>query len=130
MLFLDRFREMVDRSELRHPVTPQRALETWAEFVEDCGEGYGSTLYEYWDDISIRRFLQAVIADPVIRSTPEAEWFAAEVGRIDDSFREVLEGGFAVSGGWGWWEQRIPAFCGEEMAFNVREHYGFEIEVR
>lgn len=36
-----------------------------AEFVGDCVEGYEGTLFEYWDGLSIRGFLQRVVIDVV-----------------------------------------------------------------
>ncbi|MET9319612.1 hypothetical protein ABZX75_05360 [Streptomyces sp. NPDC003038] len=129
MLFLDRYRAIFERSGRRSPATPHRAIEAWSEFVEDCRDGYEATLFEYWDEISIRGFLQSVIDDPVVRLTPESDWFTAEVHRLDDEFKQILHGGFAVPGGRRWWESMIPRTGGQEMARNVRELYGFEMEV-
>ncbi|MGW0750366.1 hypothetical protein [Streptomyces sp. NPDC002587] len=128
MLFLDRYRAVLERSGRRGPATPFRAIEAWAEFVEDCRDGYEATLFEYWDEISIRRFLQSLLDDPVARETPEIQWFAAEVHRFDDEFRQVILGGFILPGDRKWWESRLPRQAGEEMARNVRDLYGFEME--
>ncbi|MEV6576892.1 hypothetical protein AB0M92_01845 [Streptomyces sp. NPDC051582] len=129
MLFLDRYQAVLERSGRRGPTTPFRAIETWADFVEDCQDGYEATLFEYWDEISIRRFLQSLLDDPVVRETPEIQWFAADVHRIDDEFKQVILGGFAVPGDrkW-WWESTLPREAGEEMARNVKDLYGFEME--
>lgn len=128
MVFLGRYLELLGDAGRRHPATPYRAIECWSEFVSDCRDGYDATLFEYRDDLSIRRFLQAVIDDPVVRCESGAAWFIAEVGRIDREFRDILSDGFPVSGGWGWWEQRIPRVGGEEMVRDVRELYGIDME--
>ncbi|WP_328400300.1 hypothetical protein OHS70_23875 [Streptomyces sp. NBC_00390] len=129
MLFLDRYVEILRSAGRRHPATPHQALEEWSDFVEYCREGYGSTIFEYWDDISIRSFLQSIVDDVVVRETSESVWFLAEVYRIDEQFKTVLADGFNVTGGRGWWERRIPRIGGEELARTVSEQYGFEMEV-
>nr|WSZ98053.1 hypothetical protein OH820_22430 [Streptomyces sp. NBC_00857] len=129
-MFATRFREIAGESGRRLPVTPHRALEVWAEFVDDRRDGYAATLFEYGDDLSVRRFLQAVLDDPVIRRCPEAAWFAAELARTDALFRDLLADGLDVrSGGGAWWERRIPRVGGAEMAANVRELLGLEIDI-
>ncbi|MGW7455162.1 hypothetical protein, partial [Streptomyces sp. NPDC054787] len=127
MLFLDRYRVILERSGRRGPATPFRALEAWQEFVEDCSDGYEATLFEYWDEISIRRFLQSLLDDPVASATSEMQWFSAEVRRIDDDFRQVILGGFTIPGKERWWESTLPRLGGEEIARNVRDVYGFEM---
>jgi hypothetical protein len=127
--FVDRFRYMAVRAGRRQTATPFRVLEVWETFVDDCREGYDGTLYEYRDELSVRRFLQGVLDDPVIRDTSEIEWFAAEVARIDGKFRELLDAGHPVPGGTAWWDRRIPGLAGEEMARNVRENLGIELEI-
>ncbi|MEV8351568.1 hypothetical protein ACFVTT_11415 [Streptomyces niveus] len=129
MLFLDRFRELAVDLGRSPQLTPYRAIEEWSEFVGDCVEGYEGTLFEYWDDISIRGFLQRVIDDPVVREVPELEWFKSEVRKADQEFSDLLDRGFEVRGGRGWWERRIPRVGGREMAENVNEQYGYEIDV-
>jgi hypothetical protein len=97
--------------------------------VDDCQEGYSASLFEYWEDVSVRRFLQAVITSPGVAEMPDARWFLDEVAEIDLRLKSVLEGGFEIHGGWGWWDRSIPRFAGEEMARDVRDQYGFEMEV-
>ncbi|SHI25464.1 hypothetical protein [Streptomyces sp. 3214.6] len=99
-------------------------------YLDDACDGYAGTLFEYWDELSVRRFLQGVLDDPVIRETAEIDWFAAEVARIDGKFRELLNAGFAVPGGGPeWWARRIPRVADEEMAQNVKDHFGIELEI-
>lgn len=97
--------------------------------MEDCREGYSASLFEYWDDLSVRGFLQAVIDAPGIKDSPDTAWFIAEVTKIDLLFKRITEGGFDIPGRWGWWEQTIPNFSGENMASDVRDQYGLEMEV-
>ncbi|NUK06137.1 hypothetical protein [Streptomyces lunaelactis] len=129
MLFLDRFRELAGNLGRSSSLTPHRAIEEWSEFVDDCTEGYEGTLFEYWDDMSIRGFLQRVVDDPEVKEVPELAWFKTEVRRVDEKFAGLLAQGFDVQGGRGWWERKIPHVAGREMAENVKEQYGYEIEV-
>ncbi|RZU25079.1 hypothetical protein [Streptomyces sp. BK239] len=127
--FVDRFRHMAVRAGRRQVSTPFAVLEQWETFVDDCREGYDGTLYEYRDELSVRRFLQGVLDDPVVRDTPEIEWFAAEVARIDAKFRELLGAGHPVPGGTAWWDRAVPGLAGEDMAQNIRSHFGIEVEI-
>lgn len=130
--FVDRFGHLAVRAGRRQASTPFRVLEIWESFVDDARDGYAGTLFEYWDELSARRLLQGALDDSVIRETPEIEWFAAEVARIDGKFRELLDAGYAVPGGGGgpeWWARRIPRVADEEMARNVKDHFGIELEI-
>ncbi|MEU3782497.1 hypothetical protein [Streptomyces sp900129855] len=128
--FVDRFGYLAVRAGRRQASTPFRVLEIWESFVDDACDGYAGTLFEYWDELSVRRFLQGVLDDPVIRETAEIDWFAAEVARIDGKFRELLNAGFAVPGGGPeWWARRIPRVADEEMTQNVKDHFGIELEI-
>jgi hypothetical protein len=129
MLFLDRFRELAENLGRSSSLTPHRAIEKWSEFVDDCAEGYEGTLFEYWDDMSIRGFLQRVIDDPVAKETPELAWFETEVRRVDEKLASLLAQGFDVQGGRGWWERKTPRVAGREMAENIKGQYGYDIEV-
>ncbi|NUK75635.1 hypothetical protein HRW23_28800 [Streptomyces lunaelactis] len=79
--------------------------------------------------MSIRGFLQRVVDDPEVKEVPELAWFKTEVRRVDEKFAGLLAQGFDVQGGRGWWERKIPHVAGREMAENVKEQYGYEIEV-
>ncbi|WP_031104641.1 hypothetical protein [Streptomyces sp. NRRL S-146] len=127
--FVDRFRYMAVRAGRRQVSTPFGMLALWETFVDDCREGYDGTLYEYRDQLSVRRFLQGVLDDPVIRDAPESGWFAAEVTRIDTEFRALLDAGHPVPGGTAWWDRRIPGLAGENMAESVRNHFGIELDI-
>ncbi|MCM1972674.1 hypothetical protein [Streptomyces sp. G1] len=129
MLFLDRFRELAVDLGRSPRLTPHRAIEEWSEFVDDCMEGYEGTLFEYWDDLSIRSFLQRVIDDSMLKEVPELTWFKSEVQRVDEKFASLLAQGFEARGGRGWWERKIPRVAGHAMAENVKEQYGYEVEV-
>ncbi|MFI8104004.1 hypothetical protein [Streptomyces sp. NPDC086023] len=129
MQFLERFRELAGDLRRSPGLTPHRAVEEWSDFVDDCAEGYEGTLFEYWDDLTIRSFLQRVIDDPAIKETPELAWFKSEIHRADEIFARLLAQGFEVTGGRGWWERKLPRIAGHEMAANIKEQYGHEVEV-
>ncbi|MFD7258422.1 hypothetical protein [Streptomyces sp. NPDC059874] len=109
-------------------LTPSRAVGYWRQFVENCEEGYEDSLAEYRNELSIRRFLQAVIDDPQVQQSAEAQWFSAEVAVIDARFSALIAGGFDVTGGWGWWERRIPRIGGGTFLIDVRDAYGVDVE--
>ncbi|MFJ2897477.1 hypothetical protein ACIO87_21635 [Streptomyces sp. NPDC087218] len=126
-MFAERF-NVVARTLGKRTLTPGRAVEAWLQFVESCEEGYEDSLAEYRNELSIRRFLQAVIDDPQVRRAPDAQWFIREVEDIDAKFSALLEGGFRVPGRWGWWERRIPRIGGGVFLIDVRDAYGVEVE--
>ena len=59
----------------------------------------------------------------------DLEWFREEVCRVDERFSDLLAQGFDVPGGRGWWERKVPRVAGREMAENVREQYGYHVDV-
>ncbi|MFE7328145.1 hypothetical protein ACFU8W_24790 [Streptomyces sp. NPDC057565] len=113
----------------KQALTPNRAVEAWLQFVENCEEGYEDSLAEYRNELSIRRFLQAVISDPQVQQASDAQWFITEVAAIDARFSSLLEDGFQVTGSWGWWERRIPRVGGGVFVIDVRDAYGVDIEL-
>ncbi|MER7107847.1 hypothetical protein [Streptomyces sp. NPDC000229] len=96
--------------------------------VENCAQGYEDSIAEYRDELSIRRFLQAVIDDPQIQQAADVQWFIGEVAAIHARFSSLLEGGFQVTGSWGWWERRIPRVGGGIFLLDVRDAYGVDVE--
>ncbi|GGV89742.1 hypothetical protein GCM10015535_44250 [Streptomyces gelaticus] len=110
-MFVERF-NVVARALGRKALTPNRSIESWLQFVESCEEGYEDSLAEYRNELSIRRFLQAVFDDSQVQRTSDAQWFIREVEAIDAKFSSLLEAGFQVAGSWGWWERRIPRVGG------------------
>jgi hypothetical protein len=126
--FVELFNAVLKSLGRRHPRTPGQALEVWSDFVDDCEEGYSASLFEYWNDLWIRRFLQSLLDSPDIRRAPDAAWFIDEVEKTDLRFKSLISDGYPVPGGWGWWERALPRHAGEDMARDVREQYGFEME--
>ncbi|MFD7865553.1 hypothetical protein [Streptomyces sp. NPDC059783] len=112
----------------RPSLTPARAIECWRQFVDNCEEGYEDSLAEYRNELRIRRFLQAVIDDPEVRQSAEAQWFRTEVSITDARFSALISEGFHVAGGWGWWERRIPRVGGGIFLIDVRDAYGVDVE--
>ncbi|MEU9461321.1 hypothetical protein [Streptomyces sp. NPDC048312] len=126
-VFPERF-DVIAQMLGKRDFTPNRAVETWIQFVENCEEGYEDSLAEYRNELSFWRFLQAVIGDPQVQQASDAQWFIAEVAAIDARFSSLLEDGFQVTGSWGWWERRIPRVGSGVFAIDVRDAYGVDME--
>ncbi|MFI5672930.1 hypothetical protein [Streptomyces sp. NPDC051704] len=128
MLEFSEIFSIVARTLNKPSLTPGRAVEYWSQFVENCEEGYEDSLAEYRNELSIRRFLQAVIDHPEVQQSTEAQWFSAEVAVVDARFSALIADGFDVNGGWGWWERRIPRIGGGIFLIDVRDAYGVDVE--
>ncbi|GAA2042295.1 hypothetical protein [Nocardiopsis rhodophaea] len=128
MIFVERFREIIEATGWRDLRTPFRAIEAWKQFVDDCVDGYSYGMADYCNDLSIRGLLQTIIDDSVIRSTPQCEWYEGEVRKVDDVFRSLIDSGVEVRSHGEWWERKIPAFGSREMKLEAEEMYGVVIE--
>lgn len=102
----------------------------WKEFVEECAIGYELDLSEYLNDLSIRDLLQEVMDDAEIRTIDNYGWFAEEVRRIDERFREVVNAGPEIRPDDAhWWKRRVPPVGAEEFVDDVRDRHSVEVRV-
>ncbi|MGW2044703.1 hypothetical protein ACWCPF_05920 [Streptomyces sp. NPDC001858] len=106
-------------------------VESWREFVEECGDGYSDSLAEYEFDLSVRDRLQKALDDETLRTVEEFQRLREAVDSIDQEFsaltsvvRPVAEGDALP-----WWHLRIPRSAGRELAEELFQRLGVVITV-
>jgi hypothetical protein len=111
----------------RDPDRARAAVAAWQNFVSECKAGYSLGLFEYRHDLRIRDLLEVVIQDPKGVDASAFHEFTAEVRRIDDEFRLVLDLDRQVTPDVRWWHQYLPAYGGEYLVEDVQELHGVHI---
>jgi hypothetical protein len=113
-----------------HGPSPSSLLEEWVQLVRECEAGYEWNLYEYHNDLSVRDALEAILADPG-RAEEERAEVATRLLEIDARFQALLQPGVRVGPEEDpWWHAGVPRYAGEELAAELREWFGVEVEVR
>ena len=95
-------------------------LQEWQRFVTAVERGYGDSIYEYTNDLSVRDRLERVIAcaSPGLRAQLEGV-LAAEDKRFEAATEEAARPlGVAYTT---WWWQRVPLRRVGELAQDLRD---------
>jgi len=71
--------------------TGKELVEWWNNFVEQCEDGYGWTIYEYDDEIGVRDYLDAVLNDRSVMELPNAGELLKQVEGIDERFKHCFK---------------------------------------
>ncbi|WP_327042434.1 hypothetical protein OG400_08295 [Micromonospora ureilytica] len=125
-------REFVERfAEVTGGRRPTGYVEGWEQFVGFCEEGYHDILDEYWFDLSVRDAIERVLTDERLFGFPQMGWVRERIESADDRFRAVLsEQPMPGLSERPWWEAYAPAWAGPELAAELRDTYGINVEVR
>lgn len=113
-----------------HGPGPAQLLEEWAQLVRECEAGYEWNLYEYHNDLAVRDALARILADPD-RAEEERAEVATRLLEIDARFQALLQEGVQVGPEEDpWWHRGVPRYAGCELAGEMREWFGVEVEAR
>jgi hypothetical protein len=83
---------------------------------------------EYLNDLAVRDLLQRVVDDPAVRCLPEHSWLTAEMARIDEGFKTLLESGPIIrEEEHRWWRRSLPGVGGIDFVTDVKERYGVDL---
>ena len=105
--------------------------EVWLQFVEECEEGYGCSIYEFDNDISVRDRIDLILSHEDLCRVAAVEHLRAETAKVDERFRTLLRTDVTIkSDDAPWWRRGVLKYAGEEYAQDIRSEYGIEIEVR
>jgi hypothetical protein len=104
---------------------------TWCALVDACELGYQWNLYEFDNDLSIRKRIDLIIQDPDLAAHPAIEHLRRVTHEIDERFRTLVKPGATIrSGDDPWWRRCVLQYAGREYAEDVRRLYGIDIDVR
>ena len=111
-----------------HGPSPAELLDDWRALVAECERSYDWNAYEYHNDLIVRdRVATALEGMDDARRTP----YAAEVAEVDARFRALLQPDVQVGPEEDpWWRRGVPRFAGAELARDLKEWFGVEVEVR
>jgi hypothetical protein len=126
--FLGAFRETARSLGSWRLLTPTDVVGSWKGFVEQCKEGYADNIYEFHNDLSVRSLIMKLLEHPAPRDYGQMGWVREEVAAIDDRYRVLLLDS-DVRPGRPWWEASVPRIAGEELAADIKERYGVNIDV-
>jgi hypothetical protein len=113
----------------RHPL-PAELAEEWAQVVRECEAGYEWNVYEYHNDLAVRDAIAARLADPGTPEEDRAE-LATRTAEVDARFQALLRAGVEIGPEEDpWWHRGVPRYAGPELARELREWFGVEVEVR
>jgi hypothetical protein len=106
-------------------------VRAWEALVEQLEEGYDDYIDEYWNDLSIRDAIEAVLSDPRLARYPQLGEFRRNIERLDERFRPLLKEEPQIGEpGDPWWRRHVLAEAGADFARDVWELYEIEIRVR
>jgi hypothetical protein len=123
--FLGRFNAVVRTAGGQTPQWPSRLLDHWKGFVEECEGGYGSTIYEFENDLAVRTIIEAVLTDAQLSDEPDLEQFRREVAAWDDRFRAACRSDVRIGKADApWWAQAVPRDAAGDFAEDLQRLYG------
>lgn len=125
--FLSKVDEIFRRRGWMKEVSPASLLKDWTLFVEECEKGYPDNIYEYYNDIRVREWIELILSAPELQTFPEREMFASNVAKIDRRFRNLLLPGISLPKSM-WWEQGVLQYAGRELKDDLLGLYDVEIK--
>lgn len=111
------------------PRSPNELLRWWQQFLEQCEDGYPSSIYEYDDEICVRDYIESVLNDVRVASYGEFTEFELKVRGIDERFRKLFQPD--VKRPWPndvWWRAGILRFACEEYCQDILSRYSIPVD--
>lgn len=126
--FLFGVKEIFGQRGWTHEVSPASLLKDWLLFVEECEKGYPNNIYEYYNDIRVREWIELILSAPQLQQFPELEEFASNILLIDKRFQALLLPDVSLPKSF-WWEKGVPRYGGREFRDDLVNLYGIKIEL-
>ena len=95
-------------------------IAAWREFSDEIDRGYRFTIYDFTNDLSVRKLLDQVVA--VLPEGAVKGWVEREIETADARYREAThEVASPIQGGPGapWWYFRVPNRIEGELAADL-----------
>ena len=110
--------------------SPWSLIEQWQSFIDQCKRGYRDNIYEYYNDIFIRKKIEIILSSSVIlKEYEEFKDFLDKVKLFDEEFSALLQEDVKLPGYSHWWEQGVLQYAGEELAKDYYNDYKIKIRV-
>lgn len=126
-MFVDEANDLLEAKGQNKIRSPFDLLDIWDGVVSDMETGYNFNIYEYDNDVSVRRTIQLILESNILRKYPEYEGFKEKVASIDERFRRILSDTYIRSERSLWWEAGILRNAGEEYVKDIEDLYGFKL---
>lgn len=126
--FLAKVQEIFRRRGWVGEISPASLLKDWTLFVEECERGYPDNIYEYYNDIRIREWIEVILSALELQQFPELTEFAFNISSVDKKFQALLLPDVSLPGST-WWEQGVLRYAGKELKDDLMRSYDIEIEV-
>jgi len=120
--FDEAFRKICIVCGYKPPISAHKAVEFWKIFIDECQNGYGWTVFEYFDEIGIRDLIEKALNDPNIKLINGFLDFRGLVYTLDKRFAEVtLADDFFESENW--WNRKLPKFGIRDFITSLKQTY-------
>jgi len=125
--YLKRVQEVFSRKGWTRTMVPATLLDDWRRFVELCLLGYPDNIYEYYNDIRVREWIELILTAEQLNELAEQDEFKVKVEEVDQQFRNLLLPQVTVPGKSFWWEKGVLKYAGEELVNDYKKEYDIEI---
>ncbi|GAB2796554.1 hypothetical protein [Amycolatopsis magusensis] len=126
----ERFAEVVADFGWRTAPGPEQLAGQWEQVVDLVEAGYEDNIYEYHNDLTVRGLIDRLLTDEELRGDERLDGFRARIAQVDTRLRNLLTSAPVHDIAGPWWETRVPVYAGEELAKDLRDRYGVDVEVR
>ncbi len=110
-------------------LSPSSLVTLWDEFVSECEDIYGWTIYEFDNEIGIRDCIDIILNEKEMYIFPEFKEFKSLIDSIDRRFNDLLQkNNYRTEVGNKWWRKGILKFAGEEYCSDIFNLYGIIVE--
>lgn len=126
--FFDEFRRLVKPTGRRSNWSPFQFVDAWRTFVQEVRDGYEGDIYEYWNDLFIRKHLETALNSQSLDSWEAWRSLREQIHIADEEFREILSAGPLVRPDDSWWGARLPPRAGDEFVEEAENIFGVQLE--
>ncbi|WDE06524.1 hypothetical protein SG34_006285 [Thalassomonas viridans] len=103
-------------------------IDKWRCFVEECEEGYQWNFSEYKNEIRVRYLIQNLMDDEKLSKGEEFKEVFAEIEKLDQRFKALLQPNIVIDKGDGWWDKSVLNKAGYDYCQYMYDVYGVIVE--
>ena len=115
----------------KHECKPRRAselLDLWRFFVDECVDGYGSSIYEFDNDLSVREDIEVLLQADEVVDRQGFETFLSVLKIIDARYAELLQPDVKRPGNIAhWWRTGVLRYAGDEYCSDANDLYSIQV---